>query len=658
MQNSAASPILFYALHSCGVQARLLAGATSMVEGVHIDTPEHSDELSGMACSSARLAQGLKMLREVEKAVASGSAPAHVRGSAAEHLWSSYMQNLLAQMRLDFVNPSGVARRLVDRAKERLDKAAFVGLTEHWRASICAFHKMYGGAPTAPESKKMTDALARRIWNRISSHMSAHQDALNGTGRQFSSVWSEYAQRKDAATDAAAALGVGDDVNETTRGLLRSVKGAMMVFAQQQLVDELEKLGFRDWMDEQVYKHAKQVFYAIAEKHGCSLVDPKKVNKQEGKGDGVDATLAKWRSQLAARSTSKAPAFRACATGLRSDTGSKVVCCPASCGSCDGNGCSERPGGPRHCCGLATWKGGRQCLDADDTSCIIGGAATRAYPAHAWGVCRMHYGFEYGQYVQVNKKRMYCPPAGVVAIGAKGQAKAQAKSKAVVAFSSAMCSNGVRSLGGYGSVCCPRSCGSCDGLGCSQRPGGQTNCCGNSIWRLGKACAASNDGGPCIIGGQWSQAFSAGTWGIKAVHRGGGGGGTDSKALVVAGSTPVTPVAAAPDPKVIAQAKCQRGVRSETGDKIACCPASCGTCDGFGCSSRPGGPRHCCGLAIWKGGRQCLGPEDTMCIIGWEASKGFAPNMWGLCKGYYSYPHGQYVQVRNRKFYCPGAGNK
>ena len=32
-----------------------------------------------------------------------------------------------------------------------------------------------------------------------------------------------------------------------------------------------------------------------------------------------------------------------------------------------------------------------------------------------------------------------------------------------------------------GNTCCAASCGKCGGSGCSQRPGGSTNCCASSI---------------------------------------------------------------------------------------------------------------------------------------------------------------------------------
>ena len=78
IEKVAPSPILFYALHSCGVQARLLAGATSMVEGVLLDAPNHTEELRGMACSSARLEEGIAMLKQVSYVPTSSSSSSHL----------------------------------------------------------------------------------------------------------------------------------------------------------------------------------------------------------------------------------------------------------------------------------------------------------------------------------------------------------------------------------------------------------------------------------------------------------------------------------------------------------------------------------------------------------------------------------------------------
>jgi len=43
-------------------------------------------------------------------------------------------------------------------------------------------------------------------------------------------------------------------------------------------------------------------------------------------------------------------------------------CCAASCGSCGGTGCSQRPGGASKCCGGQITK---TCTDSADTACVI-----------------------------------------------------------------------------------------------------------------------------------------------------------------------------------------------------------------------------------------------------------------------------------------------
>ncbi|HJK90768.1 MAG TPA: hypothetical protein RMH26_08590, partial [Polyangiaceae bacterium LLY-WYZ-15_(1-7)] len=45
-----------------------------------------------------------------------------------------------------------------------------------------------------------------------------------------------------------------------------------------------------------------------------------------------------------------------------------------------------------------------------------------------------------------------------------------------------------------------------------------------------------------------------------------------------------------------------------------CCAASCGTCGGSGCGSRPGGAESCCGSAIRSSGRSCLTSEPP-CVL-------------------------------------------
>lgn len=47
----------------------------------------------------------------------------------------------------------------------------------------------------------------------------------------------------------------------------------------------------------------------------------------------------------------------------------------------------------------------------------------------------------------------------------------------------------------------------------------------------------------------------------------------------------------------------------------ACCAASCGTCGGSSCGSRPGGSSQCCTGAIGSSGVVCVTPFDTGCIV-------------------------------------------
>merc|ERR1711990_1274644 len=54
---------------------------------------------------------------------------------------------------------------------------------------------------------------------------------------------------------------------------------------------------------------------------------------------------------------------------------------------------------------------------------------------------------------------------------------------------------------GGGKVCCPKSCGSCGGKGCSSRPGGASNCCvgnGKTTFISGSGKMCSDGAPPCI----------------------------------------------------------------------------------------------------------------------------------------------------------------
>ena len=48
-------------------------------------------------------------------------------------------------------------------------------------------------------------------------------------------------------------------------------------------------------------------------------------------------------------------------------------------------------------------------------------------------------------------------------------------------------------------------------------------------------------------------------------------------------------------PPPLADPNCDGGLLESSGVGTPCCAASCGTCGGSGCSSRPGGADACCG---------------------------------------------------------------
>ncbi len=80
-------------------------------------------------------------------------------------------------------------------------------------------------------------------------------------------------------------------------------------------------------------------------------------------------------------------------------------------------------------------------------------------------------------------------------------------------------------------------------------------------------------------------------------------------------------------------AQCSTGIRA--GD--VCCSASCGSCGGSGCGSRPGGADECCSSPILASGVSCSGNEPP-CVVGGTTEPpqtsgtrviGYLPNWYG-----------------------------
>jgi len=62
-----------------------------------------------------------------------------------------------------------------------------------------------------------------------------------------------------------------------------------------------------------------------------------------------------------------------CSMGVTNTNQDTTVCCPASCGTCGGDGCGGRPGGAENCCTGHIVRSNSFCTSDGDTSCIIPG---------------------------------------------------------------------------------------------------------------------------------------------------------------------------------------------------------------------------------------------------------------------------------------------
>eukprot|EP00752_Nemacystus_decipiens_P002364 g2233.t1 len=194
-----------------------------------------------------------------------------------------------------------------------------------------------------------------------------------------------------------------------------------------------------------------------------------------------------------------------CMDGVPGILYKEEICCPISCGTCAGNGCSDRDGGDDFsggdaCCRSGVEDLGRVCSATVGAPCVVSDDST--------------------------------------------------------------CSNG---LPGYetSDVCCPLSCGQCGGVGCSGRGEG---CCTSDVKESGELCSVTM-AAPCNIDGD-----------------------------VVVDDDDST---------------CSNGLPGyETSD--VCCPLSCGQCGGVGCSGRGEG---CCTSDVKESGELCSVTMAAPCNI-------------------------------------------
>jgi len=259
-----------------------------------------------------------------------------------------------------------------------------------------------------------------------------------------------------------------------------------------------------------------------------------------------------------------------------------LTCCASSCGVCGGAGCEARPGEASACCGDALYSANQICGHAPCTmgvdplaakartdACLgLGGipdASGMMCCASSCGTCGGT-----GCEGRDGGAGSCCAdsldtanvPCGEPPCLMETHAQAQAR-EAEVNAAECTAHGGIPDPSGL--KCCAASCGACGGNDCAARPGGADLCCGDNVGAANKTC-----GHPaCVFHTDPREAEAR------------------AMACEAAG-----------------------GIADPAG--LACCPASCVSCGGLGCASRPGGARSCCGDQIDVSNELCGDPPCLM----------------------------------------------
>jgi hypothetical protein len=180
---------------------------------------------------------------------------------------------------------------------------------------------------------------------------------------------------------------------------------------------------------------------------------------------------------------------------------------------------------------------------------------------------------------------------------------------AVTAAETASCQHGIlheleasyqAETDGAAFACCPASCGSCSGGGCETRPGGSSQCCAYGLAESNEKCRDSTSVA-CIVPGGEAEAFAR----------------ESKQGTSTAAET----------------ASCQHGILHELepsyqaktdGAAFACCPASCRSCSGGGCETRPGGSSLCCAYGLAEVNEKCQDSTSVACIVPGGQAEAFA----------------------------------
>ncbi|CAM9578421.1 unnamed protein product [Ectocarpus sp. 12 AP-2014] len=241
------------------------------------------------------------------------------------------------------------------------------------------------------------------------------------------------------------------------------------------------------------------------------------------------------------------------------------ACCLAECGGCGGTGCAQLGGGlgADNCCQSEIEDFGALCSATMTAPCIVD-----SVPGPAPSPVAM-------------------PTAPVIEPTAP-----VTEPSAPTADSTCPNAGGIPGVESPGSsACCPTSCVSCGGVGCSSR-GEVADCCVSAIMTTGVACEVSGTA-PCYIGD---------------------GGEAPAPTPEPVGPTPVTMEPTTEPPAApTTQGVCSNGIPGiESANGDYCCPATCRACDGDNCYLDG---LFCCGDDIEETGVLCDDSEEAPCII-------------------------------------------
>merc|ERR1712166_951596 len=212
-------------------------------------------------------------------------------------------------------------------------------------------------------------------------------------------------------------------------------------------------------------------------------------------------------------------------SGTKSHGANALVCCPAECKQCAGNGCAKQSGGAKNCCAKKITPANKPC-SSNDAPCVltfdipeVPTPAPHTHHSHHMAVdteALTLAGFKVVTYYKCinptctdmwcnancNHHPRYCPasfcrftsvnvpvpaPAAVPTpeptpppteppTAGKGTCPA-----GTILGTSWWTTSGTKSHGANALVCCPAECKQCAGNGCAKQSGGAKNCCAKKI---------------------------------------------------------------------------------------------------------------------------------------------------------------------------------